>query len=83
MRLTSAWLWAGFLLLVQLGAMVADAADAKKKADPADEEPITLTLDGDRVTYSADRKRATIEVSAEVRALNAGSRPAAPMHPHH
>lgn len=66
MRLTSAWLWAGFLLLVQLGAMVADAADAQKKADPADEEPITLTLDGDRVTYSADRKRATVSGNARI-----------------
>ena len=51
--------------------------DVVKPLNAGDKVPLTLVVEG------ADRKRATIEVSAEVRALNAGSRPAAPMHPHH
>ncbi len=51
--------------------------DVVKPLNAGDKVPLTLVVEG------ADKKRATIEVSAEVRALNAGSKPAAPMHQHH
>jgi hypothetical protein len=51
--------------------------DVVKPLNPGDKVPLTLVVEG------ADKKRATVEVSAEVRALNAGNRPAAaPMHQH-